>query len=384
MTWFTGQNSPVKGLYVAIAISLFAGALSTADVTAQSTAENTVPLEINLTPRWSTVLPEEECLLGMITDAAMGDDGRIYLADWSVGDLKVFDATGRFQRTLSRRGEGPGETENPNDVILGKAGAVGIMQRVAPRLVWVDAVSGDPLGALEPKRPDGRPLEFAVFFGAVARGERTAVGFCPVEITPEANISEIPQVVVFGDDGREIDAYYKSPPVLQTNDPCETYRWLNRRWTLDDSDHLYLAPERDRYVVVCYALGGRRIWSTERHYRAPVRDDQTLERLEALRQRHNLSRHPECDRPSVFRSLHWDGNHRIWVELNQSVPEPGVLGRYDLLACSDGAYLKQVVLKWEFDPDRDRAFWLGGGRFLVIRIDDDGEQILHLLQEVTD
>ncbi len=204
------------------------------------------------------------------------------------------------------------------------------MQRVVPRLVWVDAVSGDPLGALEPKRPDGRPLEFAVYFGAAARGERTAVGFCPVVITPEANLSEIPQVVVFGEDGREIDTFYKSPPELQTNDPCTTYRWLNRRWTLDDSDHLYLAPERDRYVVACYALGGKKIWSTEREYRAPIRDDRTLERLKALRQRHNLSQHLECDRPSVFRSLHWDGNGRIWVELNQAVLQNGVLGRYDL------------------------------------------------------
>ncbi|PIE76800.1 hypothetical protein CSA17_00325 [bacterium DOLJORAL78_65_58] len=320
----------------------------------------------------------------MITDAAMDDDGAIYLADWSLGDLKVFDTMGSYQRTLSRRGEGPGETENPNDVILGRPGAVGIMQRVLPRLIWIDAVSGDPLGSLEPKRPDGQPLELAVFFGAVVKGERTAVGLCPVEITSEALV-EVPQVVVFDDDGREIDYYYKSQPELQTNDDsCPTYRWLNRRWALDDSDHLYLTPERDRYLVVCYALGGKKIWSTERDYRAPIRDARTLDKMQALRKRHNMIQQEDCDRPSVFRSLHWDGNDRIWVELNQAMPERGVLGCYDLLACSDGTYLKQVILKGEFDPDRDRAFWLGGGRFLVIRINDDGEQILHLLEGATD
>ncbi len=103
------KDSLVNRFCIAIAISLFVWAWSFADVTAQSTVENTVLLEINLTPSWSTVLPEMECLLGMIADAAMDDDGTIYLADWSVGDLKVFDPTGRFQRTLSRRGEGPGE-----------------------------------------------------------------------------------------------------------------------------------------------------------------------------------------------------------------------------------------------------------------------------------
>lgn len=334
---------------------------------------------IDLATVWAVVLPEEVCLLGMITDAAQDKDGTIFLADNSEGNIKVIDEDGRYRHTLSRRGEGPGETESPGDIILGRAGAVGIMQRMPPKLVWIDASNGNPLGVLEPKRPDNKPLEFSAFLGAAFIGDRTVLGFCPTEATPEGNYIEQPQVVLFDQNGVEIGTYYKSQPMLQIDEPCSVYRWLDRRWAIDRDGHVFFVPERDRYLVVCRALDGQEIWSTERDYRAPARDSRAIERLNALRQRHNFAARDECDRPPVFRSLRWDARGEIWAELTPAQPEPNVIARYDILEASSGAYLRQVVLRGDFDYDRDRAFWLNRHRVLVVRIEDDGTQVLRLL-----
>jgi DNA-binding beta-propeller fold protein YncE len=48
---------------------------------------------------------------GLARDAA---SGRLYVADTAAHDIKVFDAAGRLERTLGRRGSGPGEFNFPS------------------------------------------------------------------------------------------------------------------------------------------------------------------------------------------------------------------------------------------------------------------------------
>lgn len=52
-------------------------------------------------------------LFGMISDVAVGGDGTLYVADYSTGNIRAFDARGRHLTTFGRRGRGPGEFTNP-------------------------------------------------------------------------------------------------------------------------------------------------------------------------------------------------------------------------------------------------------------------------------
>jgi hypothetical protein len=49
-----------------------------------------------------------------IADLEVGEDGRIYVLDRQVNELRIFDATGAHQRTVGRAGNGPGEFERAN------------------------------------------------------------------------------------------------------------------------------------------------------------------------------------------------------------------------------------------------------------------------------
>ena len=53
-----------------------------------------------------------------ITDAEVGDDGRIYAADKEQSQIRIFDADGDLIRAVGRKGKGPGEFQEPLAVAL--------------------------------------------------------------------------------------------------------------------------------------------------------------------------------------------------------------------------------------------------------------------------
>ncbi|NIR43545.1 MAG: 6-bladed beta-propeller [Gemmatimonadetes bacterium] len=56
-----------------------------------------------------TVAGSEEYLFGSVASVLVVPDGRIYVADSQVPEVRVFDRDGRFQFRIGGRGEGPGE-----------------------------------------------------------------------------------------------------------------------------------------------------------------------------------------------------------------------------------------------------------------------------------
>jgi 6-bladed beta-propeller len=57
-----------------------------------------------------------EYMLGEVADLAVTRDGTLYVYDRSVPALRQYDASGRYVRTLGRRGQGPGEYLDPGGI----------------------------------------------------------------------------------------------------------------------------------------------------------------------------------------------------------------------------------------------------------------------------
>jgi hypothetical protein len=64
----------------------------------------------------------DEYIFGNVADIALGKDGAIYVLDRSIGGIRMYDANGKYLRTIGRRGQGPGEIMSPSGITTLKDG----------------------------------------------------------------------------------------------------------------------------------------------------------------------------------------------------------------------------------------------------------------------
>ena len=57
-----------------------------------------------------------EAVFAEVSGVAANQDGRIYVLDAKECRIQVFDDQGKFVRSIGRRGQGPGETQNPRSI----------------------------------------------------------------------------------------------------------------------------------------------------------------------------------------------------------------------------------------------------------------------------
>jgi len=79
---------------------------------------------VKLALMWSVVEGEHETAdsLGQLSGIAMDANGTVYVSDFSDHRLWVFDARGRSQRSIGRRGQGPGEFNSPIGIAVSPDG----------------------------------------------------------------------------------------------------------------------------------------------------------------------------------------------------------------------------------------------------------------------
>jgi hypothetical protein len=70
-----------------------------------------------------------EYTFSQIRHFAVDDAGSIYVLDYKDAHIKVFDASGKYLRTIGRKGQGPGEIEAPRSVSINRdAGELAVIQ----------------------------------------------------------------------------------------------------------------------------------------------------------------------------------------------------------------------------------------------------------------
>lgn len=68
--------------------------------------------------RLGTVEGDPNLIFGDVRSVEAGRDGTIYVLDYQASEIRAFDSTGTFLRTVASRGEGPGEITEANGMIL--------------------------------------------------------------------------------------------------------------------------------------------------------------------------------------------------------------------------------------------------------------------------
>jgi hypothetical protein len=76
---------------------------------------------------------------GIIAALAVDASGHIYVLDRQAQDVRVFDSTGRYLRTIGRKGGGPGEFQEANGLAIDPAGQLWVIDPWARRYSVFDS-----------------------------------------------------------------------------------------------------------------------------------------------------------------------------------------------------------------------------------------------------
>jgi hypothetical protein len=328
---------------------------------------------VELEEVWRHGGEDDEEFFGMISQCVVGDDGTIYLLDTLTSEVPVYSPDGERLETLSRAGDGPGETRTPSGLLFMPDGTLGLVQ-VFPGRVTKISTDGTPEGVLEVGDPtDGG---FLMMFDCVAGGSEVIV--TAQKINPENGGLAHKRsnfVAAFDAEGNETVRYHDN-----------TYYWDFTDFTFDESGinrvdfrkvavgkdgRVYVGTERDDYVVNVYTADGKLERVIEREFTHRDRDDEEINRVKSTMEA-ALAQIPNA---IIVHSKTWpvfagirigtDGN--LWVANSFSgIDEPeGILTTWDIFD-PDGHFIKTVSAKCEGDGENDLIIWTPQGDAVLV------------------
>jgi len=147
----------------------------------------------------------------------------------------------------------------------------------------------------------------------------------------------------------------------------------HERWDIDDQGRVLAAAERNEYLINVYAKDGPLAFSFGRDYqpwkRTGKQKQKIRDALTVIRDGERIEIETVVeDNDAAIAELHVLTNGEIWVLTSRSQREQaeGILLEFDVFD-AEGAFIRQVALAMEGDPDEDRLFFLGDDRLALVR-----------------
>jgi len=324
---------------------------------------------------------DEENFFGLVTWAEAGPDGLVYVLDAQLCQVNVYDDTGALVRTLFRQGEGPGEVNQPRDLVLLPDGTIGVVQEFPGKIIRVDA-EGTPVPSITPRTGDATAGGFIAMTAAEHRGGTFVVA--GVEIRPgedQTTQHRTTYLASVGEDG-----------LLGERFEERTADWDFTRFVYDEAEYLpafvwanavgpdgrvYTAPDRDAYRIHVYAPDGTLERVVEREYESWRRTDADRAWVTALFEGafRNVPFPWELKMADTESDIHWlnrgvqvDAAGDLWILPSRGTREQpaGVTATFDVFT-PDGVFDRQVRVACEGDGAQDGVFLLDERRVLLVK-----------------
>lgn len=317
---------------------------------------------------------DAETVLGQVVSAAPGLDGRVLVCDAQLTQVLVVAPTGLVERTLGRKGDGPGDWEGAWRAVQladGRIGAIGgapawtIQVGVRGRLVLL-GIDGEPADTWRIGGDTGgmptcsvRDLRCRGAFAAAATH---------AALPSPPNISMVDELVLLqAPNGartvvaRQVRTSPLSSPTIHEQDAFEPF--AEGRMDLDANGRLAWAPERDAWRIAIREPDGTGL-VLERPLRPVRRSDaetrDTLRRLGGGEYGTALPDHPLVGR------VRWRPDGSLWVEPMGVEPAPGAMACFDEVSAA-GELLRRVHLRIPEARSGDELVLTEDGRFVLLR-----------------
>ncbi len=328
---------------------------------------------VHLEEMWRAGGEDGDEIFGKIFRADADEQGNVYLVDTQLSEVPVFSPGGERIKTLSREGEGPGETREPVDMLLLPDGSVGILQRFPGKVVRIDR--------------DGTPLS-DITFSVATEGGFTALytGRCRGDelmfviqraTRDESSSTRTIEVARYDVDGTELACCFARSTVIDFNNPViresSVLDVAVFSSTIAPDGRIYVGTDYDRYAINVYRPDGTLDHIIEREFARRPRTDLESQRIEAVFAtwgRRGSQQMPTeiYDCAPTITDLYVDDANQLWVEHSRSAgsgPDTAML-TYDVYD-ADGEFDRQVAFVCDGDPTNDELFRVRDDMVVLIK-----------------
>jgi hypothetical protein len=345
----------------------------TIDLPAEAPARRTVAL----VEQWRLGDDEEDVLLGVITSGVLGAAGQVYLVDRQLSQVLVIDPAGELVTILGRKGEGPGELNEPHAIVLLDDGAIGAIQGFPGRIIGLNA-DGTPAGDVTL----GRSAEeggFSFLRECLRCGDRFVAN--TGRMVFDMNTGKADQtssLAVYDPQGTVETVIAKHTQEDDLNrrvfDEAAEFSEI-REWTASPSGVIYTTPVHEQYVLTARDLQGNVLHTLRRPFtprrRSQAEKDAMSDGINIVMngQRQEVQ-NKALDVDAAIRDLAVASDGRLFVtnsyQYRMHLPQ-GTAARYDVIS-AEGAYLEELTLLVpDFNGEQDVLSFLDGTRFMVIK-----------------
>ncbi len=329
--------------------------------------------QLKLTELWRTGGEDEDVIFGEIVDVVTDAAGNYYILDNQLCQVMVFSPIGEFQRTLSREGEGPGEIQQPIDLLLLPDESRGIAMGFPGKIVRIK-YNDAPMGTLYPV---GDPADggFGVLRGARYNDGILAACGGYIEFSGEGGGSNNRNISLTDLSCSERTSILeKSTPMLFAERKyieADEY-YVTGRWDLSPDGRIYAAANRDRYEISFYDKAGQLSGIIERDYEPRRRTQAEKDLVGSDMQVEINGEQIEFDRfvedyDECISRLFIADDGTLWVQTAHGTNDlpKDILEIWDLFD-KDGKYIKQISVPLGAEINSGTTYFPGRNKLVVI------------------
>jgi len=309
----------------------------------------------------------DEEFFGVVANAILAENGDSYFLDEQLCEVRVFDASGEYQRTFGREGEGPGEFRMARDLLLLPNGSVGVIYGQQTRLAsyGLDGTIGPDISLT----PEG--TRFAFMMGAQSRGGQMVLQQHSSTIKDNEMTSTM-SMLGMDSEGNVTHTYSETSNTSKMNGPNISISIssddMANAWVLLEDGSLAINESGDEYRIDILDSEGELLRTITREYEPLARSKDEINRIKAERRERaerdggRIDDEPIDEFYDVILDLHVGPDGQLWVMTGRGRFGEGVaentLGTFDVFD-ADGRFERQVSIDVPYMGGSDEFEFLG-------------------------
>ncbi|MDX2473120.1 MAG: hypothetical protein QNL91_05380 [Candidatus Krumholzibacteria bacterium] len=339
---------------------------------------------VQLEEEWRVGGEDGEDFFGVITQVRIGDDGLIYLLDTRLSEVPVYSKDGERLSTLSREGDGPGETRMPTNMLFMPDGSLGLVQMFPGKVIKVQA-DGTPMGSFQPGGADPTAGGFLQMYDCIINDSDIVVTAESIKSGGPTGQERANYVASFDSEGQELVRYFENAYSWDfTNfefDEAKLARVDFRKVAAGPDGRVYINTTRNEYQITVYNRDGSVDRVIEREYESRPRTDEEYNSLVStvtaqLAQIPNAKITMSKLDPDLA-GLNFGPDGNLWVGNSRSGRDQpdGIMTTWDVFT-PDGHFVETVSAACPGDGEKDIIIWTPDGAAVQVTGFTEGVEAL--------